>query len=141
MSASSDPISLELSRHEEICRSIAHRVEGLEGPITAPAERYWIADRVTKAASITESLLHGVQSPLYTTSTTWVHWTPVDRSDRTLEQLAQCCRVEAQTAIEEWRQFIESRNAPPEVAERASRALWRSQQLYCHLLVAAGVNT
>lgn len=126
-----------LQEIKDLACSVAVFVTGLPGPLTDPADKVWVEDQIVLAATKGQTLLNKSNSLLYSEPERWLFWMPIDATGLNLTATSDTACQAACDALDAWCDYID--NGTPGKDEEAAKALWQTQNLYCHLFEAAGI--
>ena len=132
-----DVVKQTLQEIKDLACDVAVFVTGLPGPLTDPADKNWVEDQIVLAATTGHQLLNKSSSLLYSGPERWLFWMPIDAKGLNLTETSDTACQAACEALYAWCDFIA--NGTPGKDEEAAKALWQTQNLYCHLFEAAGI--
>ena len=132
-----DVVKELLQEIKDLACDVAAFVTGRPGPLTDPADKDYVEDQIVDAATKGQKLLNQSISLLFSTPARWLFWMPIPASTLNLTEVADTACQAACEALAAWCDFIE--NGTPGKDEEAAKALWLTQNLYCHLFEAAGI--
>ncbi len=132
-----DVVKELLQEIKDLACDVAAFVTGLPGPLTDQADKDYVEGQIIVAATDGEKLLNKKTSLLFSPPERWLFWMPVTTAGLNLTQIADEVCEAACDALDAWCDLIDNGTAGKD--EEAAKALWQTQNLYCHLFEAAGI--